>query len=56
MSDNDTNQDNSIDNNDLNVLYLSDEQGSNFIKISPDLQEIIDWEYIEASGKLFLGH
>lgn len=53
LSDNDTNQDNSIDNNDLNVLYLSDEQGSNFIKISPDLQEIIDWEYIEASGKLF---
>lgn len=53
LSDNDTNQDTSIDNNDLNVLYISKEDGSNFIKISPDLHEIIDWKYVEAAGKLF---
>lgn len=53
LSDNDTNQDNSIDNNDLNVLYVSDEQGNNFKKISPDLHEIIDWEFIEASGRVY---
>lgn len=53
LSDKDTNQDATIDLNDIKVLYVSDAFGTNFIKISPDLHEVIDWKYEEATNKIF---
>lgn len=53
LSDSDTNQDSSIDTNDINVLYLSTEMGAKFEKISPDLHEIIDWEFLEATSRIY---
>ncbi|MDI9310621.1 MAG: hypothetical protein QM535_10425 [Limnohabitans sp.] len=53
LADADTNQDNVVDGDDIKSLYLSNEFGQNFTKISPEIQEIIDWNYIPSSNKIF---
>lgn len=53
LADNDTNQDGSLDENDIKSLYMSDVLGSSFTKISPDLQEIIDWNTVENLNRLY---
>lgn len=54
LADTDTNQDNVIDSDDVKSLYLSTETGAGFAKISPDIQELIDWNYIDATRKIYL--
>jgi len=54
LADADTNQDSKVDSDDIKSLYLSTDIGENFTKVSPDVQELIDWNYIESTGKLFL--
>lgn len=53
VSDSDTNKDGKLDGNDIQSLYLSDASGNRFTKISPDLNELIDWNFIDTSGKLY---
>lgn len=53
LADADTNQDSKVDSDDIKSLYLSNDMGKNFTKISPELQELIDWNYIENTGKIF---
>jgi hypothetical protein len=53
LADNDTNKDGKIDQNDINSLYISDISGSHFVKLSSDLQELIDWNVIETQNRLY---
>ena len=53
MYDVDTNRDGKLDTSDIKSLYLSDISGKNFIKISADFQELIDWNLIESKSRLY---
>lgn len=53
VADADTNQDTKVDSDDVKSLYLSTDLGKNFTKVSPEVQELIDWNYIESAGKIF---
>lgn len=53
VSDADTNQDTNVDTDDIKSLYISTDMGKNFTKVSPEVQELIDWNYVEGVGKLF---
>lgn len=53
LTDSDTNKDGKIETGDVKTLYLSDISGKNFTKVSPDLQELIDWDLIEAQNRLY---
>jgi hypothetical protein len=53
LSDVDTNKDKKLDANDIKSLYLSTISGKNFIKISPDFQELIDWKLIDSKSRLY---
>lgn len=53
LADADTNQDGVIDSNDIKSLYTSSDLGKNFTKISTELQELIDWKYLESTNKIY---
>lgn len=53
MMDQDTNNDGKLDANDIKTLYLSDHGGGKFTKISPELQELVDWNLIESTSTLY---
>ena len=53
LSDLDTNKDGRLDQSDIRSLYLSQIDGSGFVKISPDMQELVDWKIVPASGRLY---
>jgi hypothetical protein len=53
VADADTNQDTKVDSDDIKSLYLSTDLGKKFTKVSPEVQELIDWNYIESAGKIF---
>ncbi|NBL64894.1 hypothetical protein GV828_06735 [Flavobacterium sp. NST-5] len=53
LVDSDTNRDAKLDANDIKSLYLSEINGENFQKISADLQELIDWNVVEAKNRLY---
>lgn len=53
LVDSDTNRDGRVDQNDIRSLYLSDADGKNFVKISKDMQELVDWNVIGAQNKLY---
>lgn len=53
LVDADTNQDGKVDANDIKSLYISDAAGKGFRKLSQDVQELIDWNLIEAQGKVY---
>jgi len=53
LSDSDTNNDGKIDNSDIKSLYMSNLNGTNFVKLSQDLQELIDWNIIEAQNRMY---
>ena len=53
VADTDTNEDGKLDSNDIKSLYLSDISGSRFTKISPELQEVLDWKIIESKNRLY---
>ena len=53
LSDLDTNKDGKLDTNDINSLYISEISGNNFMKLSPDYQELIDWNLIESKNRLY---
>ena len=53
LADADTNKDGKIDSNDIKTLYVSAINGSNFTKLSQDLQELIDWNCMESTSRLY---
>jgi hypothetical protein len=53
LEDLDSNQDGKADSNDIKNLYISDINGLNFIKLSPEYQEVIDWNIIDFQNKLY---
>ncbi len=53
LVDSDTNKDGKIDQNDIKSLYISNINGTGFTKLSLDLQELIDWNIIEAQNRLY---
>ncbi len=53
LTDLDTNKDGKLDSNDIKTLYLSNINGTNFTKISTDFQELIDWNLIESTNRLY---
>lgn len=53
LTDADTNRDGQIDSKDIKSIYASHINGSNFTKLSPDYQEVIDWNIIVDQGKLY---
>ena len=53
LSDLDTNKDGKLDTNDINSLYISEISGNGFMKLSPDYQELIDWNLIESKNRLY---
>lgn len=54
VADMDTNRDGKLDQNDIKALFLSLSSGENFTKLSPDYQELIDWNILEAKNRLYL--
>ena len=53
LVDADTNQDGKVDANDIRSLYISDISGHGFKKLSDDVQELIDWNLVDAQGKVY---
>lgn len=53
LEDMDSNKDGKLDSNDIKNLYLSDVDGNNFVKLSADFQEFIDWSMIESQNRLY---
>ncbi len=53
VTDKDSNQDGIIDYNDITSLYLSKIDGTNFIKLSEDNREILQWKVIESQNRLY---
>ena len=53
ICDADTNKDGKLDSSDIKALYLSKISGDDFTKISPEFQELIDWELIESKNRLY---
>lgn len=53
VADMDTNKDNKLDTSDIKSLYISDISGKDFRKLSPDMQELIDWNLVESKNRLY---
>jgi len=53
LVDMDSNKDGKLDNNDIKDLYISSITGDGFIKLSPEFQELIDWNVIESQNRLY---
>lgn len=53
VADMDTNKDNKLDVSDIKSLYISDISGKGFTKLSPDMQELIDWNLVESKNRLY---
>jgi len=53
LVDSDTNQDGKVDANDIKSFYISNIDGSHFKKLSGDVQELLDWNVIEAQHKVY---
>jgi hypothetical protein len=53
LVDADTNKDGKTNQNDIRALYLSTTSGTKFTKISTDFQEVIDWNIIEKTSRLY---
>lgn len=54
VADMDTNRDSKLDQNDIKSLFLSLSSGENFTKLTPDYQELIDWNILEVKNRLYL--
>jgi hypothetical protein len=53
LSDSDTNKDGKVDSNDIKSMYISGINGSNFMKLSQEYQELIDWNIIDAQNRIY---
>jgi hypothetical protein len=53
VTDKDTNADEDFDYNDLESLYISNLNGTNFRKLSPNGQDLVTWKTILEANKLY---
>lgn len=53
LEDIDSNKDGKVDVNDIKDLYISDVYGNHLTKLSPDFQELIDWNVVDSQNKLY---
>ncbi|HLN95936.1 MAG TPA: hypothetical protein VK183_09895 [Flavobacterium sp.] len=53
LADSDTNRDGRLDENDIKSLYISAADGTRFTKLSVDMQELIDWTFVESQERLY---
>ena len=53
LVDMDTNKDGKLDDNDIKALYMSTITGQDFVKLSADFNEVVDWKMIESKNLLF---
>ncbi|MFV5686258.1 hypothetical protein ACM55I_12520 [Flavobacterium sp. GB2R13] len=53
MVDMDTNKDGKLDTSDIKALYLSEISGDKLTKLSDSYQELIDWNLIESTNRLY---
>ena len=51
--DKDTNKDQLLNNNDIKSLYISKADGQNFVKLTQDFHQIIDWESLAINNRLY---
>ena len=49
----DTNKDGKYDSSDVKSVYISDQAGNGFEKLSPDMQEVLDWKIIATQKRLY---
>jgi hypothetical protein len=53
LVDADTNRDGKVDSNDIKSLYISEISGKGFRKLSQDVQELVDWNVIDAQNRIY---
>lgn len=53
LVDKDTNRDGNYDSNDIKALYISNANGSNFTKLTPEFQELLDWNVVLENNRLY---
>jgi len=53
LVDADTNLDGKVNSNDIKSLYISDISGKGFKKLSGNVQELVDWNLIEAQNRIY---
>lgn len=53
VTDRDTNRDGQLSNQDIESLYLYDMAQGRFVKLTEDLQELIDWKILEVNNRLY---
>jgi hypothetical protein len=53
VSDRDSNGDKELNNSDLEALYISEVDGSNFKKITKELHEFYDWTLVRGENKIY---
>lgn len=53
LVDKDTNRDGKYDTNDIKALYISNANGTNFTKLTPEFQELLDWNVILENNRLY---
>ena len=53
LTDADTNLDGKVDANDIKALYISNTDGTGFKKLSDNVQELVDWNVIEALNRVY---
>ena len=51
--DKDTNRDNELDDNDVETLYISNIDGSQFEKLTSEFQELIDWKELGIKNRIY---
>ncbi|MFG6687920.1 hypothetical protein ACGK9U_15165 [Mariniflexile sp. HNIBRBA6329] len=51
--DKDTNRDNELDDNDVETLYISNIDGSQFEKLTSEFQEFIDWKQLGIKNRIY---
>ena len=53
VTDKDTNRDGKLDFSDINTLYISKINGTDFRKLTDNNKELIDWKIIESKNRLY---
>lgn len=53
INDKDTNSDNKLDYNDIETLYISKIDGSGFKKLTPEYEELLDWETVIIINRIY---
>ncbi|HWA32939.1 MAG TPA: hypothetical protein VG737_02360 [Cyclobacteriaceae bacterium] len=53
LYDRDSNNDNQLDHSDLEALYISKLDGSDFRKLSKELHEFYDWRLLEGENRIY---